>query len=69
MSSAERWRLGAELRRHARTVRPEGPSLADVTVLAGPIPTARLVDELRQHGFELRAEGTPAFIDQTRVYH
>jgi hypothetical protein len=29
MSSAELWQFGAELRRHGRTVRPEGPTLAD----------------------------------------
>lgn len=29
MSSVELWQLGSELRQHARTMRPEGPGLAD----------------------------------------
>jgi hypothetical protein len=47
--------------------RPRFTEDIDVTVLAGAVTTAQLVARLRQHGFELRIEGTPAFVDQTRV--
>jgi hypothetical protein len=47
--------------------RPRFTEDIDVTVLPGSVPTSRLVATLQQHGFELRVEGTPAFVDQTRV--
>lgn len=47
--------------------RPRFTEDVDVTVLAGSVATDRLVAQLRQYGFELRVEGTPAFVDQTRV--
>ncbi len=47
--------------------RPRFTEDVDVTVLAGSVETTRLVATLSDHGFTLRIEGTPAFVDQTRV--
>jgi hypothetical protein len=47
--------------------RPRFTEDVDVTVLAGSVGTSQLIDHLEQQGFERRPEGTPAFVEQTRV--
>ena len=47
--------------------RPRLTEDIDVTVQLGSVETGRLVADLRQAGFELRVEGTAAFVAQTRV--
>jgi hypothetical protein len=47
--------------------RPRFTEDIDVTVLLGTVEASRLVARLREAGFALRLEGTPAFIAQTRV--
>lgn len=47
--------------------RPRFTEVVDVTVLLGSVETGRLVDRLQRAGFQLRVEGTAAFIAQTRV--
>lgn len=47
--------------------RPRFTEDIDVTVLPGSVTTDQLVVHLQTHGFELRAEGTPVFIEQSRV--
>ena len=47
--------------------RPRLTEDIDVTVQLGSVDAATLLDRLRQAGFALRLEGTPAFIAQTRV--
>jgi hypothetical protein len=47
--------------------RPRFTEDVDVTVQLGSVDTSRLVATLQRHGFNLRDEGTAAFIAQTRV--
>lgn len=47
--------------------RPRFTEDVDVTVLAGSVTTSELVAQLQRYGFEPRVEGTPAFVEQTRV--
>ena len=47
--------------------RPRLTADIDVTVQLGATRTARLIAAMQEAGFELRVEGTPAFVDATRV--
>ena len=47
--------------------RPRLTEDIDVTVQLGSVEIGRLISELQRAGFALRQEGTPAFIDRTRV--
>jgi hypothetical protein len=47
--------------------RPRFTEDVDVTVILGRIEPARLVEGLQSSGFQLRVEGTPDFIAQTRL--
>ena len=47
--------------------RPRLTADIDVTVQKGPATTTELLQAMRDAGFVLRIEGTPAFIEQTRV--
>jgi hypothetical protein len=47
--------------------RPRLTADIDVTVQMGLVTTASLLKAMQEAGFVLRVEGTPAFIEQTRV--
>jgi hypothetical protein len=47
--------------------RPRLTADIDVTVQLGTTKTARLIEAMQEEGFDLRVEGTPAFVQATRV--
>lgn len=47
--------------------RPRFTEDIDITVQLGSVSVERVVGRLQESGFDLRVEGTPAFIAQTRV--